>query len=38
MGANKNAYIILVGKLGGKRPLEGPGNRWENASYIKMDF
>jgi hypothetical protein len=38
MGANKNAYIILVGKLGRKRLLEGPGKRWENATCIEMDF
>jgi hypothetical protein len=24
----RNAYIILVGKPEGKRPLEGPRHRW----------
>jgi hypothetical protein len=36
MGAKGNAYRILVGKPGGKRPLEGPRCRW--VDKIKMDF
>jgi hypothetical protein len=29
MGENRNAFRILVGKLEGKRPLEGPRRSWE---------
>jgi hypothetical protein len=35
MGANRNAYMILVGKPEGKRPLGRPIHRWEDN--IKMD-
>jgi hypothetical protein len=28
MGAKRNAYRILVGKLDGKRPLGRPRRRW----------
>jgi hypothetical protein len=28
MGANRNAYRILVGKLEGKRPLGRPRHKW----------
>jgi hypothetical protein len=34
MGANRNAYRILVGKPEGKRPLERPRYRW--VDDIKM--
>jgi hypothetical protein len=36
MGENRNAYRILVGKPGGKRPLGRPGCRWEDT--VKMDL
>jgi hypothetical protein len=36
MGEMRNAYKILVGKSEGKRPLGGPGRRWEDN--IKIDF
>jgi hypothetical protein len=36
MGNMKNAYIILVGKPGGKRPLGRSRNRWEGN--IIMDL
>jgi hypothetical protein len=32
----RNIYIILVGKLEGKRPLERPMYRWEDN--FKMDL
>jgi hypothetical protein len=32
----RNAYRILVGELGGKRPLGRPRSRWMN--HIKMDL
>jgi hypothetical protein len=35
MGAKRNAYMILVGKAEGKRPLGIPRHRWEDK--IKMD-
>jgi hypothetical protein len=35
-GEKRNAYMILVGKLGGKRPLGRPRHRWVNN--IKMDL
>jgi hypothetical protein len=28
MGKKRNAYRILMGKPGGKRPLERPRRRW----------
>jgi hypothetical protein len=36
MGEKMNAYRILVGKPGGKRPLERPRRRW--VDNIKMDL
>jgi hypothetical protein len=36
IGEKRNAYRILVGKPGGKRPLGRPGRRWMNN--IKMDL
>jgi hypothetical protein len=35
-GENRNAYRILVGKPGGKRPLVNPRRRW--LDNIKMDL
>jgi hypothetical protein len=35
MGEKRTAYRILVGKPGGKRPLERPRRRW--VDYVKMD-
>jgi hypothetical protein len=35
-GVNRNVYMILVGKLEGKRPLGSPRRRW--ADNIKMDL
>jgi hypothetical protein len=36
MGQGRVAYRILVGRPGGKRPLERSRRRWEDN--IKMDF
>jgi hypothetical protein len=36
MGEMRNAYIILVGKLKGKRPLVKPRRKWEDN--IGMDL
>jgi hypothetical protein len=36
MGAKRNAYIILTGKLKGKRPLGRPRHRW--VDNIKVDL
>jgi hypothetical protein len=36
MGETKNAYMILVGKPEGKRPLGRPRRRW--VDNIKMDL
>jgi hypothetical protein len=36
MGAKRNAYRILVGKLKGKRPLVRPRSRW--VTNTKMDL
>jgi hypothetical protein len=36
MGERWNAYRILVGKPGGKRPLGRPRRRW--VDNIKMDL
>jgi hypothetical protein len=35
-GAKRNAYRILVGNSGGKRPLGRPRRRW--VGNIKIDF
>jgi hypothetical protein len=35
-GEKRNAYRILVGKPGGKRPLGRPRRRWEDN--IKVDL
>jgi hypothetical protein len=36
MGRKRKALTILMGKPGGKRPLERPLSRWENNA--KMDL
>jgi hypothetical protein len=36
MGEVRGAYIILVGRPEGRRPLERPRRRWEDK--IKMDL
>jgi hypothetical protein len=43
MGDMKNAYIILVGKSEGKKPLGKPRSRWEEkmcgrvwTAYIRL--
>jgi hypothetical protein len=36
MGAQRNEYMILEGKPGGKRPLGRPRRRWVDT--IKMDL
>jgi hypothetical protein len=36
VGTGRGVYRILVGKLGGKRPLGRPSRRWEDN--IKMDL
>jgi hypothetical protein len=36
MGKRRGVYIVLVGKLEGKRPLGRPRLRWEDN--IKMDL
>ena len=36
MGDRRDAYWVLVGKPGGKRPLGRPKRRWEDN--IKMDL
>jgi hypothetical protein len=36
MGANRNAYRILMGNPEGKRPLGRPRHRW--VDNIKMDL
>jgi hypothetical protein len=36
MGEKRNAYRILVGKPGGRRPLGRPRRRW--VDNIKMDL
>jgi hypothetical protein len=36
MGKKRNAYMVLVGKPEGKRPLGRPRHRWEDN--IKMEL
>jgi hypothetical protein len=36
MGEMRNAYSILVGKPGGKRPLGRHGSRWEGVEWIHL--
>jgi hypothetical protein len=36
MGEKRNAYRLLVGKPGGKRPLRRPRRRW--VDNIKIDL
>jgi hypothetical protein len=36
IGEGRNVDRVLVGKRGGKRPLERPRRRWENG--IKIDL
>jgi hypothetical protein len=36
MGEERGVHSVLVGKPEGKRPLGGPGRRWEDN--IKMDL
>jgi hypothetical protein len=36
MAEGRNVYRVLVGKPGGKIPLERPRRRWEDG--IKMDL
>jgi hypothetical protein len=38
MEAPRNAYIILVGKPEGMRPLETPRRSWINKIKIDMDY
>jgi hypothetical protein len=35
-GRDGNVYIILVGKLDGKKPLKRPRHRWDDS--IRMDL
>jgi hypothetical protein len=35
-GIGKKVYTVLVGKPGGKRPLERPRRRWKDG--IRMDL
>jgi len=36
MGEGRGMYRVLMGKPGGKRPIERPRRRWEDN--IKMDL
>jgi hypothetical protein len=36
MGEERKVYMVLVGKPGGKRPLERPRRRWQD--WIRMDL
>jgi hypothetical protein len=36
MGAKRNAYRFLVGKLEGERPLRRPRRRWEDNIRIDL--
>jgi hypothetical protein len=37
MGEERNVYRVFIGKAEGKRPLGGPGRRWEDGirMYIR---
>jgi hypothetical protein len=35
-GKTRNAYKVMIGELGGKKPLGRPGHRW--VVKIRMDF
>jgi len=35
-GEMRNAYIILAGKPGGKRPLGRPRHRWEDNAEMNL--
>jgi hypothetical protein len=34
MEKKKNAFKSVVGKSGGKRPLERPRRRWDNTNMV----
>jgi hypothetical protein len=36
MGKMRNAYVILVRKPEEKRPLGGPGHRWEDIIRVEL--
>jgi hypothetical protein len=36
MGEKRNAYMLLVGKLEGKRPLGRPRRRWVDNIRMKL--
>jgi hypothetical protein len=36
MGEGRNVYRVLVGKPDGRRPLEGPGHRWEDGTKLDL--
>ena len=36
MGDRRSAYMVVVGRSEGKRPLSRPRHRWEDN--IRMDF
>jgi hypothetical protein len=38
MGEKRNAYMILVGKPDGKRPLARPRRRWVDNIKIDVRF
>jgi hypothetical protein len=33
----RDAYMVLVGKLEGKKPLRRPGRRWENNIELGLE-
>jgi hypothetical protein len=35
-GERMNAYMILIGTPGGKRPLERPRRRWEDNNKVDL--
>jgi hypothetical protein len=37
-GAKRNAYMILMGKPEGKRPLGSPRRRWVNSIIIILEW